>query len=128
MSTCERVSSAGTPVTNQSNCGVVGVRFGDSAGVEPDRLEHIGCLPGFHRTRGRLLARGRRVENDPGPFGLEGLGAEAHDRDENGDGGDEEVDRHHLPLLAAQVRGGGAEHEQRNADGGEADQRRREVE
>jgi hypothetical protein len=46
-----------------------------------------------------LIPRWRR----PAPSDLEGLGPEAHDRDEDGDRGDDEVDRHHLGLAAANL-------------------------
>src|SRR4051794_39877905 len=39
-------------------------------------------------------------DDDPWATGLERFWSEAHDRDEDGDGGDDEVDRHHLHLLA----------------------------
>ena len=58
----------------------------------------------------------------------ERAGTEALDRDEDGDGEQDGVDRQHLLFATPQLRGRCAEHEQRDADCGDSGEDRRDVE
>jgi hypothetical protein len=58
----------------------------------------------------------------------EGVGTEALDRDEHGDGEQGGVEGQHLLLATPQVRGSCAEHEHRDADCADSGQDSRDVE